>query len=81
VRTTLTLDDDVHKKLEAEARRTGRPFKEVVNEHLRRSLASSGQRKTVPPFRVDARPMDLMPGIDLSDIEGLLDRLDGAATR
>ena len=32
MRTTLTLNDDVAAKLEAESRRAGRPFKEIVNE-------------------------------------------------
>jgi hypothetical protein len=37
--TTLTLDDDVAAKLKAEARRTGRPLREIVNATLRRGLA------------------------------------------
>jgi len=32
VRTTLTLDDDVAAKLQAAARKSGRAFREVVNE-------------------------------------------------
>jgi Arc/MetJ family transcription regulator len=36
MRTTLTLDDDVAAKLKAEARLAGRPFREIVNEMLRR---------------------------------------------
>ncbi len=31
VRTTLTLDDDVLARLEREARREGKSFKEIVN--------------------------------------------------
>jgi hypothetical protein len=41
LRTTLTLDDDVYRKLEAETRRTGRSFKVVVNERLRVSLIAA----------------------------------------
>jgi hypothetical protein len=36
MRTTLTLDDDVAAKLKTEAQRTGAPFREIVNEVLRR---------------------------------------------
>jgi hypothetical protein len=81
VRTTLTLDDDVYRKLESETRRTGRPFKEVVNEHLRRSLVAAKAAGRRPQFRVDARPMGIRPGIDLSNIEQLLEELDGPARR
>ena len=40
MRTTLILDDDVAAKLKAESRRAGRPFREIVNETLRRVLAA-----------------------------------------
>ncbi|MGC8484120.1 MAG: hypothetical protein ACP5O6_00590 [Candidatus Baltobacteraceae bacterium] len=80
MRTTLTLDDDVAQKLADEARRTRRSFKAVVNEALRIGLLRhhSAPRKS---FRVHARPLGLRDGMDLSDIESLLDSLDGAARR
>ena len=81
MRTTLTLDDDVYRKLESETRRTGRSFKEVVNEHLRKSLAAGKAETRRAPFRVNARPMGIQPGVDLSNIEQLLDELDGPARR
>ena len=81
MRTTLTLDDDVYRKLESETRRTGRSFKEVVNERLRRSLVAAKPETRRKPFRVNARPMGNRPGIDLSNIEQLLDELDGPARR
>ncbi|PYY05889.1 MAG: hypothetical protein DMG69_25080 [Acidobacteria bacterium] len=43
VRTTLTLDDDVAAKLRAEARRTGSPFKQLVNNLLRLALKITRQ--------------------------------------
>jgi hypothetical protein len=80
VRTTLTLDDDVAAKLTAEARRSGRSFKEVVNFHLR--LALNAKRAiAVPRFRVVARPLDPIEGVSLDNIEALLDRLDGPTRR
>jgi hypothetical protein len=63
MRTTLTLDSDVADRLRALARERGLPFKQVVNAVLRRGLADgSGAER---PFRVDARPLTLRPGIDL----------------
>ena len=76
-RTTLTLEDDVMAQLRDAARRTGRPLKVVVNDAIRAGLdPNRSQRRS--PFRVRARRLGLRPGIDLDDIEGLLDRIEGA---
>jgi hypothetical protein len=74
-RTTLTLEDDVAARIREEARRQGRPFKEVVNNALRAGLDHAGT--SVPPYRVEAKEMGVRSGIDLDDIQGLLERLDG----
>ena len=79
-RTTLTLEDDVAASLRDAARRSGRPLKAVVNDAIRAGL-SSGTTRDRPPFRVEARPMGLRPGIDLDDISGLLERLEGPEHR
>jgi predicted transcriptional regulator len=42
--TTLTLDDDVARRLENEASRSGRPFEQLANEYLRVALV---QRKAL----------------------------------
>jgi hypothetical protein len=41
MRTTLTLDDDVAAKLRAETRRSGRSFRDTVNETLSMAEAES----------------------------------------
>jgi hypothetical protein len=81
VRTTLTLDDDIAAKIKAEAHRTGRSFRETVNEALRRGLAT--RRSPRPePYRVEARDMgELAPGLDLDCIAGVLERAEGPAHR
>ena len=79
-RTTLTLEDDVAERLREESLRTGNSFKDVVNEAIRAGLdrpVTSG----LPPFKVKARPMGLRPGLDLDDIEGMLDQLEGPHRR
>ena len=81
MRTTLTLDDDVAAKLRDEMSRSQRSMKEVLNTFLRRGLETPRDEDLATPFRVDARPMGLRDGIDLDDISGLLDRLDGAGSR
>ena len=58
MRTTLSLDVDVATRLKAEVRRSGKPFKEVVNDCLRLALTSRRRdRHSEPPFEV--RPRDL----------------------
>ena len=58
MRTTLTLDDDVAARLKAEARRTGKPFKQLVNECLRRRLLINCTHGTV---------LRLLPALNLTD--------------
>jgi hypothetical protein len=49
MRTTLTLDPDLHKALLRTAQRQGRPFKQVLNDALRAGLQDGS--KVVQPFR------------------------------
>jgi predicted transcriptional regulator len=79
-RTTLTLEDDVVERIDAEARRTGRSVKAVVNEALRTGLADRGEPAR-HPFTVKARSMGLRHDVDLDDVEGLLERLEGIDRR
>jgi hypothetical protein len=75
-RTTLTLEDDVVERLEDATRRTGRPFKAIVNDAIRAGLEQRGARRR-SRFRVAAQPMGLRPGIELDDIGGLLELVEG----
>lgn len=78
MRTTLTLDEDVAAKLKAEARRSGRPFKAVVNDMLRNGLASRSPTGARPPFKILARDLgDLRPGLSLDSIADTIEQLEG----
>ena len=82
VRTTLTLDEDVAAKLKAEARRSGRSFKETVNSALRRALTPARQASKEPPFRVEARDLGrLRPGLSLDSVADLLEEVEGPLHR
>lgn len=83
MRTTLTLDEDVAQRLQAESRRTGRSFKEVVNEYLRMSLAQSrAVLKSMSPFRVVAADLGGPAGSGSYDsIEALLEESEGIEHR
>jgi hypothetical protein len=78
-RTTLTLDDDVADGLASATRRAGRPYRDIVNEVIRRGLNQSPVE--VAPFRVAAVEMRRRAGIEIDDVEGLLDLLDGPPPR
>jgi hypothetical protein len=81
VRTTLTLDEDVAAKLKAEARKTGRPFKETLNACLRAGLSLRKPAKTTQGFRVRTHDMGLRPGVNLDKISTLLDEIEGPEHR
>ena len=81
MRTTLTLDEDVAAKLKDEARRSGKPFKQVVNEALRQSLAARRSSKRIPPFRVRPFKMGLRPGLSYDCVSELLEQVEGPGYR
>ncbi len=82
MRTTLTLDDDVAAKLKAESRRAGRPFREIVNETLRRGLAIRRSTASRQPFEVTARDLgNLRPGLSLDNVAELIEQVEGSLHR
>jgi hypothetical protein len=82
VRTTLTLDDDVASRLKAEVRRTGKPFKAVVNEYLRIALSGRPRRAGAPPFVIRPRDLgDVRAGLSLDNIGALLEAAEGPTHR
>jgi hypothetical protein len=79
IRTTLTLDDDVARKLQEAARRRRTSFKQIVNETLRAGLASGRRpREKERRFHVEAAHCGLSPGVDYGKLNQLLDELDAA---
>ena len=73
MRTTLTLDDDLAMMLKQEADASGRPFRDVVNEALRRGLGDAPALTVVDiPQPVPMGP----PLVDLTKALSLADELD-----
>jgi hypothetical protein len=61
----MTIDDRIAKALKALAHRTGKPFKQVVNETLQKGLLATDARK---PRTYRLKPVSLggpVPGVDL----------------
>lgn len=73
MRTTLTIDDDLAALLHDQARRTGRTFRDVVNEALREGLLR-GETETpcIPPVH----DLGIRPGVDLTKALQLVGQLE-----
>ncbi|RMF24721.1 MAG: DUF2191 domain-containing protein [Deltaproteobacteria bacterium] len=81
MRTTITLDDDVARKLKEEMRRSGRTFKETVNETLRAGLARARKPPAKARLGAPARSLGLRPGLDYDRIAELLQHIEGPLGR
>jgi len=69
-------------RLRAEARRTGRPFKTLVNEALRAGLAQKRLSRPKQQFMVESHNFGgLHPGLSLDNIGELLERIEGPDNR
>lgn len=79
MRTTLTIEDQIATSLQELARRNGQPFRQVVNEALRRGLheiACPAPR----PYRLKPAALGaLRAGIDLDKALALADALENDA--
>ena len=76
MRTTLTLDEDVADFLKAQSRLQDKPFKQVVNEVLRRGMAPGAQGPAAPRFRIAPNRSGLVPGVDPLRLNELNDQLE-----
>lgn len=75
MRTTLTLDDGIDRKLKEIAKRTGKTYKQVVNETLQRGLSKPAYSKR----RYQLEPSSLGepdPSYDLTRSLKLVDQLE-----
>ena len=75
MRTTLTVDDDIADSLKEQARLQDKPFKQVVNDALRRGI-SPAVRETPAPYRVVPIHSGFAPGVDPVKLNQLNDQLE-----
>jgi Ribbon-helix-helix protein, copG family len=77
VRTTLTLDDDLARRLQALAREQRRSFKEVTNDAIRRGLSTGdAQVEGVKRFRVRPKSCGFRSGVDPLKLNQIYDDLE-----
>jgi hypothetical protein len=73
MRTTVTLDPDLHRLLKDAERRSGKPFKQVLNDALRAGLGRRSAK--APPFKQFAEPLG-RPKVDLTKANSLAGQLE-----
>jgi hypothetical protein len=82
MRTTLTIDDDVAFGLRRlQEKDPEKPFKEIVNETLRKGLSSQSSSKPKKKFKVRPFNLGLREGLSYDNIEELLEIGEGALRR
>lgn len=81
MRVTIALDDDVHAKLKAAMRKSGKSFKETVNEALRAGLLAQRAAQKREPFKVRAKNMGLKPGHSYDKSWDLIEEIEGPGYR
>ncbi len=73
MRTTLTLEDDVAAALRAMSRERQVAWKQVVNEVLRRGLASEARDGGPPTYRTKSHPAgELLMPTDLVSLDDMV---------
>jgi len=81
MRTTLTIDDDVAFGLKkAQEGNPCKPFKEIVNDALRRGLRPEANRRR-KRFKVEPLNLGLRKDLSYDNIEELLDIIEGPNRR
>jgi hypothetical protein len=68
MRTTLTIDDHLAKELKEVAHRSGKPFKEVVNETLRNGLCARHAQGPPKPYKLETVNLGVRPGVNIDKI-------------
>ena len=79
MRTTLTIEDDLARTLKERARLLNIPFKQVVNDALRRGLSPSASEDPLPRFKVRPIQSGFVPGVDPLKLNQLSEQLETEA--
>jgi hypothetical protein len=76
MRTTVTLEPDLAKKVKALAHRRGLSFKQALNEVIRRGLTRPVQQGARTKYTVHPHMGGFRPGIDPGKLNQLVDQLE-----
>jgi hypothetical protein len=76
MRTTVTLEPDLAKKVKALAHHRKLSFKQALNEVIRRGLTLPDRQQPQPRFTVQPHAGGFQPGIDPGKLNQLVDQLE-----
>ncbi len=76
MRTTLTLDSELVRRLEELARRRRQSFKQTLNQVVRRGLATPPRPAEAPRYAVEPHRGGFRPGVDPGKLTQLADELE-----
>jgi hypothetical protein len=71
MRTTITLDDRLARRVQDEMRARGTTFRQTLESLLEAGLEKKPGARKPRPFAVEARPMGLRPGIDPTQLQDI----------
>ena len=80
MKTTLLLDDEIHRQAKQASARLGIPLTRFIEEAIRLRISTDAARRGQPVCKlpVDKSKGGLRPGVDLDNTAELLDTLDQA---
>lgn len=77
MRTTLTIDDHIAQTLKEVAHRTGKSYKQVVNDTLRSGLMAQKVAGKAKPYQLKPQSLGkVLIGVDLTKSLQLADQLE-----
>jgi hypothetical protein len=77
MRTTLNIKDDLMRAAKRQAVERGTTITKVIEQALRDSLAKGANARAGYTFRWQTVRGTPLPGVDLTDRDSLMDRMDG----
>jgi len=76
MRTTLTIEPEVARRIESEIRRTRKTLKAVINDALKAGLGLSKEAEAPAPYEVQTFDMGIQPGFDIDRANQFYDELE-----
>jgi hypothetical protein len=77
IRTTVTLDKDVYDRAKDFSKARGIPFREALNELVRRGLVAEATPRPTQPFKIEPIHLGLNPGLSYDCTGALLEFAEG----
>lgn len=77
MRTTVTIDDTVEKRLRQYAGKHSLKFKQALNEVLRKGLAEANKPQTTKPYKTKPKMVGLKSGLNYDNVAELIEQVEG----